>query len=615
MENIKIDAGQARTTLTQLRDMIQTRRQKLLNGHPPNGIANELQVWDNMLKQLQAELLLEKSAQINMLYEVSYTINASLDWRRTLQAVMDAVIRITEAERGMLMGIDEDGELKVELTSSATSEKFTEADLRFSYSIVTQALQRGRPILTTNAQIDPRFRQSDSIVAYGMRSILCAPLLYQEETLGVIYLDNRARAGVFTQEDLAMLSAFANQASVALANAREHRKTDQALTERVRELTILQEMARDLNTSLRFDRVMERSVSWAVAAASAEAGAIALVAEEGLRWMAKVGDVQPDTAFALRTIYSRKPIAQRDRLAIPLLRDDRPIGVLYLVAQRHGVRPGKLEFVARVADNAAIAVENARLYEALRQANQAKSEFVSIVSHELRTPMTSIQGYADMLAQGMAGELTSQQRDFLAAIHRNTQRMRILVSDLLDISRIETGRLKLEMKPTSMVGAVEEAVHTVRELLEEKSQRLALDIWDNLPQAMADPNRLTQILINLLSNAIKYTPDGGRIEVKVGLHDSEPDVIRCAIADTGIGISPEDQTRLFTKFFRADNPDVREQPGTGLGLAITKSLVEMQGGRIWLRSAPGQGSTFSFTIPLALPEQETSRLREPASHS
>jgi signal transduction histidine kinase len=559
-----------------------------------------MESWEKMVQQLQTEMILEKSAQLNLLYEVSHTINASLDWRRTLQAVMDAVIRITEAERGMLLLINEDNQLEVELTSSLTGEDFSEQDLKLSYSIVEQALQRGRPILTTNAQVDPRFEGSHSIIAYGLRSILCAPLIHNANPLGVLYLDNRARAGVFTQEDLSMLSAFANQASNALANAQEHKKTDQALSEKVRELTILQEMARDLNTSLNFDRVMERSISWAIAAASAEAGALGLIAEEGIRWVAQVGMVEMDDMVSLHSIYTRKALVEDTRLVLPLLRDERPIGALYLTANERGIRKNKLEFVKRVADNAAIAVENARLYEALRQANLAKSEFVSIVSHELRTPMTSMRGYTDMLLRGTVGELETQQQEFVGAISRNIKRMRVLVSDLMDISRIETGRLKITPKPIDFKDSLNEALDVVREMMEEKQQIFTMDVWNGLPNAHADPNRLTQILINLLGNAVKYTPYQGTIVVRVWLPPEEPDFIRCAITDTGVGISPEDQTKLFTKFFRVDNPTVREQPGTGLGLAITKNLVEMHGGRIWVESTVSKGSTFYFTVPIAM---------------
>lgn len=600
MENLKVSTGQTREKLTELQSLIRQQRVALLNGSSRQELAIQMQNWEDRVQQVQADMLAEKSAQLSMLYEVSQSLNASLDWRMTLQAVMDAVIQITEAERGMLLVIDENNALQVEMSSSNTGEIFTENDLKFSYSVVDQTLQRGRPILTTNAQIDPRFESSSSVVAYGLRSILCAPLIHKGDPLGVVYLDNRARTGAFTQEDMSALGAFATQAASALANAQEHKKIDMALTEKVRELTILQEMARDLNTSLNYERVMERSISWAIAAAGAGSGALGLIAEEGIRWISQIGHIKLEHNTAMRCVYSRKPIIENACLILPLLRDERPIGVLYLQADECGVRKHKLEFVMRVADNVAIAVENARLYEALRQANLAKSEFVTIVSHELRTPMTSILGYADMLLKGTVGQLASQQAEFVEAMRRNAVRMRLLVSDLMDISRIETGRLKITPRPVPFEEVLDEAVSVVRESLDEKQQVLTTDVWNGLPMAHGDPDRLTQVLINLLNNAVKYTSHRGTIVVRAWLSPEEPNFVRCAIMDTGIGISPENQVHLFTKFFRVDDPAVREQPGTGLGLAITKNLIEMHGGRIWVESAAGKGSTFFFTVPIAM---------------
>ncbi len=606
MENLQIDAGRARETLGELQRQIEEQRRALRhNDGNAREMAERLAYWEKLIQRLQAELDLEKSAQLSQLYELTQTLNANLDWRQTIQAVMDAVIQITGAERGIILAVEEDGELRTEMTSNAAGERFTEDELKFSRSIVRRALDEGISILTTNAQVDPRFRESESIIAYGLRSILCTPLLHHGEAVGVIYLDNRAHVGVFDQEDLAMLAAFARQAAVAVANARQHRKTDRALSTKIRELTILQEMTRDLNLGLNFERVLERSVAWAVAAAGAEAGAVGLVAEEGLRWSARVGNLHPVDVVAIRAVRSHRPILEERRMIFPLLREGRSIGVLYLLTDKRPFSEGKHELLARIADNVAIAIENARLYAALSEANTAKSEFVSLVSHELRTPMTSIQGYADMLSREMVGELSNEQMEFVEAILRNVKRMRLLVSDLLDISQIETGQLKLSLRPTRLEKALEDARQMVAEMMEEKQQIYITDVWEHLPQAYADPDRLTQIFINLLSNASKYTPYRGTIAVRAWMSSQEPNFIRCAITDSGIGIKPEDQVRLFTKFFRADHPAVIEQPGTGLGLAITRNLVEMQGGRIWVESEPEKGSTFFFTVPITVPEVGT----------
>jgi signal transduction histidine kinase len=599
MDKTSIQRGEIEQALSQLLTQIQQERQRLCAGTASTDLASTIKSWEDQLQTITAHLLLEKQGRVDRLYEVSHTINESLDWRHTLRAVMNAVIRLTDAERGMILAYDQDDELQIEIKSNGTDEPFTEADVEFSYSVVERALERQRPILTTNAQVDPRFSRSESIIAYGLRSILCAPLLEDDRLLGVIYLDNRAQAGVFTQDDLKLLSRFARHASTAIANAHQLRRTNEQLAERVRELTLLQEMARDLNSSLRFERVMERSLAWAVAAGGADCGAIGLVAEEGLRWASVVGETRPDTAFAMRSIQQRAPLLEGNRLVLPLLRKERPIGAVYLRTKRGVEFENRLDFVIQVADNAAIAVENARLYEALRQTNDAKSEFVSLVSHELRTPMTSIRGYADMLTQERAGALNAQQQAFVETIQRNAERMHILVSDLLDISRIETGRLELNVEATEIRTSVNRALETVTEMIRERNHKLAIDVQKSLPNALVDPDRLTQVFINLLSNAAKYTPEQGRITVDVTYSEKDPHFIRCAVSDNGIGIGIEDQVKLFAKFYRVDRPEVHEQPGTGLGLAITKNLIELQGGRIWLQSEPGAGSTFYFTVPVA----------------
>lgn len=285
-------------------------------------------------------------------------------------------------------------------------------------------------------------------------------------------------------------------------------------------------------------------------------------------------------------------------LSAPLRIGERIIGALG-VGNRISARPfssHEQQLLMALADYAAIAIENARLYEAVRRADQAKSEFVSVVAHELRTPMTSIKGYADMLLQGMCGPLTPQQEQFVNTMRNNVVRMQILVSDLQDISRIETGHMRLELKPVRLHDALRDALQATQAQIESRSQQLTVKVPDNLPQVKADPSRLTQILINLLSNAYKYTPEGGQISVQAWQQDG---FVHCSVSDTGIGIAPEEQAKLFTKFFRSENPAVREMPGTGLGLCIVKNLVELQGGQITVESQLGKGTTFSFTVPIA----------------
>lgn len=226
--------------------------------------------------------------------------------------------------------------------------------------------------------------------------------------------------------------------------------------------------------------------------------------------------------------------------------------------------------------------------------DQMKSDFVSIASHELRTPLTSIKGYLDLVIQGSAGKVNPQQEEFLQIAKNNTERLHELVRDLLDVSRIETGNMELDVQLISLQALINSAVRSVRQQFEERNLELTIELPDDLPNVFGDPNRITQILINLLSNAYKYTQEGGAT-IRARQNNN---AVQIDVADTGLGISEEDQEKLFTRFFRADDSAVRKQAGTGLGLNITKSLVEMHGGEIWMTSTFNEGTTASFTLPL-----------------
>lgn len=239
--------------------------------------------------------------------------------------------------------------------------------------------------------------------------------------------------------------------------------------------------------------------------------------------------------------------------------------------------------------------------------DRMRSNFVSIVSHELRTPLTSIKGYLDLVLMGAAGPIRPQQESFLQIAKSNSDRLHILVSDLLDLSRIESGRVELDVQVISLPAIADQVVSSLQKEFADRDLTLTVDVPLDLPEFFGDPGRISQILMNLLSNAYKYTSEGGATlrarEIK--------NAVQIDIIDTGVGISAADQERLFTPFFRAENSVVREQTGTGLGLSITKLLVDRHGGEIWVKSEPGQGSTFSFTLPLPAGLVEETGLTEP----
>ncbi|MCQ3938618.1 MAG: hypothetical protein DPW18_16450 [Chloroflexi bacterium] len=228
-------------------------------------------------------------------------------------------------------------------------------------------------------------------------------------------------------------------------------------------------------------------------------------------------------------------------------------------------------------------------------ANKSKSEFVSVVSHELKLPMTSIKGYSDLMLSGATGPLNENQSSFLTTIRNNVNRMATLVSDLADISRIESGNLRLEPRAVPVRDVIDEVVTLTKTQIERKRQSIEVEIPSELPHSWCDRNRLAQVMTNLISNANKYTPEGGRIAVQAVQQDG---MVQIKVEDNGFGMMPEDQEKLFSKFFRSADEKVREAPGTGLGLSITKNLIELQGGKIWFNSEYGKGTAFYFTVPV-----------------
>jgi signal transduction histidine kinase len=295
--------------------------------------------------------------------------------------------------------------------------------------------------------------------------------------------------------------------------------------------------------------------------------------------------------------------ASDHQVVIPIRREATVIGLLILESLNAGQED--VGFLSRLSDHAAIAISNAQLYDEVQRANVAKSDFVSLVAHELKNPMTSIKGYTELLATGAVGEVNEMQAGFLNTIRSNTERMSTLVSDLNDNSKIEAGRLRLDFKSVQLAELLEEIIQSTRRQIEEKKQTVQSELPEHLPPIWCDRTRLGQILINLVSNANKYTPEGGSLLVGAEASANHWDpagagrVVHVWLRDNGIGISAEDQQKMFQKFFRSEDPKAREVPGAGLGLNITRSLVEMQGGRIWFESQHRQGTTFHFTIPVA----------------
>ncbi|MCM8783163.1 MAG: GAF domain-containing sensor histidine kinase [Candidatus Omnitrophica bacterium] len=311
----------------------------------------------------------------------------------------------------------------------------------------------------------------------------------------------------------------------------------------------------------------------------------------------------------------------RSLIIVPIYLKEIVIGIVVMGNESlySRVTEGDVELISILANQIAQGIENSRLYEQLwhsyqelevrvkertkelakaneelKKLNQIKSEFVAAVAHELRTPLTSIKGYASILATGKLGEIAPVQKERLERIDRQSSELAKLINDLLDISRIEAGKVGMDIKEIPLKELLNNVLELINPQIEEKNIELKLEVQDNINTIFADYDHLRRVFINILGNAIKFTPLKGKIYINIKREDG---FIRTDISDTGIGISPEDLPKLFTEFFRADNPINREKKGTGLGLSLCKKIIEAHKGKIWADSTLGKGTTFSFTIP------------------
>jgi signal transduction histidine kinase len=489
-----------------------------------------------------------------------------------------------------------------------------------------------RPMIVNNVeQSADWFSEPDQETGFVTKGMLVVPMHYKGNVIGVLEVLNKLNGTPFSNDDQELLTAFAGQAAVAVENVRLYTQTDQELSSRVEELSVMQRIDRELNTSLDVSRAMEITLEWSMRQSDSMGGLIGVLEDDGLRVVASEGDIRlleeyedgvlPLSLHGIEEVIDDGRLhrldavglmqggallpAAQSQLMVPIRREAEVIGLLILECDSSDrYDEPTMDFLTRLSDHASIAISNAQLYAEVQRANLAKSDFVSFVSHELKTPMTSIRGYADLLAAGSVGEVSEAQMDFLNTIRTNIQRMATLVSDLADVSRIEAGRLRLEFASVRISEVVDEVMRSTKAMIEAKELTLTLDIPEDLPSVWGDRNRLAQIITNLTSNAVKYTPEQGNITISCraseNIWDEEgaPQVVHLSVKDSGIGIKEEDQRKIFQQYFRTDEGK-ETAPGTGLGLNITRYLVEMQGGKIWFESAFGDGSTFHFTVPVS----------------
>jgi signal transduction histidine kinase len=318
----------------------------------------------------------------------------------------------------------------------------------------------------------------------------------------------------------------------------------------------------------------------------------------------QVADIAAPGAYQSHIRDTLLGAGYRALLSVPLLREGEIIGSLSLNRHTPGEFPPEaIEVLKTFATQSALAIQNARLFREiadksrqLEAASRHKSEFLANMSHELRTPLNAIIGFSEVLVDRMFGELNEKQDEYLKDIYASGQHLLSLINDILDLSKVEAGRMELEATAFDLPSAIDNALILVRERATRRGITLGRTIDEHLGMIRGDARKVKQVLLNLLSNALKFTPEGGRIAVSARVHD---DVAEVSVTDTGVGIAPEDQEAVFEEFRQVGTADKKAE-GTGLGLALSRRFIELHGGRIWVKSEVGTGSTFIFTLPLTI---------------
>jgi signal transduction histidine kinase len=504
-------------------------------------------------------------------------------------------------------------------------------------SVAAQAILERRVIAIADAQSGTEYPHiAARAQAIGYRSIVSVPMLRGEAAIGAINVV-RVEAIPFTETQIELLETFADQAVIAIENVRLFNETKEALEQQTATaeiLTVISSSPTEVQpvfatiaarakrlcdarecAVFRFDgdlihlvALADTSATWANALRSAfprPPGRGSLTARAILtRSIVHIPDVLTDPEYELTEAARASNI--RSVLVVPMIREGEVVGAI--TVDRYEPKPfldKQIALVKIFADQAVIAIENVRLFHEiedksrqLEAASQHKSEFLANMSHELRTPLNAIIGFSEVLTERMFGELNEKQDEYLKDIYASGQHLLSLINDILDLSKIEAGRMELEPTDFDLPSAIDNAMTLVRERAGRRGIALGRTIDERVGTIRGDERKVKQVLLNLLSNALKFTPEGGRIDVRAALSGG---MVEVSVADTGVGIAPEDLETVFEEFRQVGTADKKVE-GTGLGLALSRKFIELHGGRIWVKSQVGQGSTFTFTLPVGRSE-------------
>ncbi|HYI51268.1 MAG TPA: ATP-binding protein [Microbacterium sp.] len=558
-----------------------------------------------------------------------------------LDSIVASVRRLCRCEAAAIMLIEED---RFVLASSVGFSReyvsyVSEHPFRLDRAsligrvAVDREIQQVPDVLT-----DPEYGRQDVQQIVQFRSVMAAPMLLDDEVVGAISLV-RTEVDPFDDRAFALVGAFAAQAAIVVRNVHLVRELEERGTElarKVEQLEALSEVGGLVSSSLVLDEVLSNIIMNAVRFSRCDGGSIMEYVEEehcfsvrsayasSPELLAKLRTirVELETTLVGRSALEGHPIAVADldavdldphlqllyddgwrsMIAVPVLRGERIIGALVVRRRTTGEFSDEtVEFLETFAGQSALAVWNAQLFRELETksaelqvVSQHKSDFLASMSHELRTPLNAVIGFSEVLLERMFGELNDRQDEYLRDILGSGKHLLQLLNDILDLSKVEAGRMEFEPSTFSVRGALEYGISLVRERAAGHGIDVALEIDPEIDTIDSDELRFKQVLLNLLSNAVKFTPDGGHVRVSAHRRGSE---IAVAVTDDGIGIPPEDRERIFESF-QQGRRGAQSEEGTGLGLTLCRRIVALLGGAMWLETELGAGSTFGFTVPI-----------------
>jgi PAS domain S-box-containing protein len=549
------------------------------------------------------DLTLERD-RVETLYRISSELSASLDLDRVLAEALSLINRAVGVSHGSILLVNPGNGNLIYRAALGRSKGLPRGGkpTRFSRGVglAGWVIETREAVIVPDVTQDPRWIPDEEKSILEPKSAMAVPLTAGEDVLGVLLLFH-PDVDYFTNDHLKLVSAAAAQVATAINNAELY----QLITDQAERLGVMLRTQRAEAAKLQAilegiaDGVLVLDVNRQVILMNSAAARIlgldaSTVEGQHLREILERAESNVDQALA-RQLYNRLVTGMEHFSSLEPPEEGETPSLDFRMEADEKVIVVNLSPVSLTSGELPSLVTVLRDISREAEVERLKNEFISTVSHELRTPMTSIKGYTDLLVSERVGPLSEQQLRFVQVIKNNADRLTALVNDILDISRIETGRIKLQIEPLDLGELINEVIDNFQGQMVEKSLELILDVPPSLQLVRGDESRVTQILENLTSNAWKYTAEGGQITVRARVVD---DFVQVDVTDSGIGIDPKDIPHIFDRFYRTEQAEVQAVNGSGLGLSIVRMFVELLGGKIWIESELGQGSTFSFTLPL-----------------